>query len=512
LELPPRILPPPSASPPPPPEASEVFPRSWLSEQVARGGWSEDLAQRWQSPVIAFGLALLALGLPTSRLLAQTRELVACTDSATWIDSHLLSLPLAKLLADLPSVGAERAWFLLSALCWAGTFPVLFATNLGLGFSRGVALTATLIALAAPAVWLAGTLPTPAGAGLLAASLLLRELLAPWLTEGETPRPASALRAAALWILGCLLHASLALLYPALLVAFVRWGRRTADGARRSALLGPILVAPIALAGLWILASGVSGLAGRPDFLASLWRDIRGGRSDGGDWLLALFMLSASFGPSIAGLMHLLRTGHKSHAERRPYWLLAWCLFPLVFLGAMGRFDLELLALILGPLLPIGLAALLASWKPPALQRRAAVLAAGQLVLTIGFCLAFRLTDPLRAWTRQAEQRLTGEDFVLTSSAEHQHLLRYRFELPSVDLWEPVRLDGAAAQAWWARTSEAVERAHRAGRRVVLDEPTTRLRRYPFEPELRRLMLVAPVVPWERAKFVQERAGSRSTQ
>ncbi len=77
-----------------------------------------------------------------------------------------------------------------------------------------------------------------------------------------------------------------------------------------------------------------------------------------------------------------------------------------------------------------------------------------------------RASDPERAWRAIAEERLEPTDLVLTHSRAHLYLLGTRHGL-EVELLPSIWSDGSPR----ARELEAaVERARRAGRRVVLDD------------------------------------------
>ncbi|HUR29255.1 MAG TPA: hypothetical protein VM509_13790, partial [Planctomycetota bacterium] len=84
-----------------------------------RSTWRRELLQ---DVALTLGLVFIALALPTSRLTGDGPSLVQATARGEWFSTHIFLQPLSRALALLPGFGAERAWALIAAACWAGSY------------------------------------------------------------------------------------------------------------------------------------------------------------------------------------------------------------------------------------------------------------------------------------------------------------------------------------------------------------------------------------------------------
>ncbi|MEO6711642.1 MAG: hypothetical protein ABI054_14285, partial [Planctomycetota bacterium] len=105
-------------------DTSEAFPRVAVRDLVGQslvGGQRE----MWQDLAVMLGLTFLALALPMTRLLGSGPALVQSTERGEWFSMYVVLQPVTHLIALLPSVGAERAWYLVAAGCWGAAYLVL---------------------------------------------------------------------------------------------------------------------------------------------------------------------------------------------------------------------------------------------------------------------------------------------------------------------------------------------------------------------------------------------------
>lgn len=484
-------------------EAGEAFPRVLLGGLVAGQLRREQARARWQTLFMTVGLALLALGLPTTRLLGEGPGIVRLTAGDAWVHVHLALMPVVKALSFLPGLGAERAWFLVAALCWAATYPVLQRTCRELGASRFTAMVSALVTLAAPVVWLAGTLPGPSAPGFLASAVLMRALLGPWRSEHAQARPLAAERLPLVWLGASLINLTLVLLYPAVAWAVLRSQRaEREDPSMKWGAIGRVLQAPAVLAAGFALAAWLlpTTFDGR-DFLRRGWYLITGNAEQPISNILAYaLILAPSLGVGVVGLWHLAQSprGAGDGGTRGPSWIWIWCLFPFAVQALLGRPNLDLATLVLAPILTLGLADWLGRIDAASgLGRRYRLLVFSQAVVLVSFALALRHADPEREWTRWIRGELMRGDLVLTRSRAHQYLLEHRLGTEAVYLDTVSRLPAEERPAWWAALGERVQAASAARRRVLLERSgaaAALLNSYRFERELGALDLLAPIV------------------
>ena len=405
-----------------------AFPRHEVAELVDAAARARAARERWQGWVLGAALTLVALGLPLGRVLVTAPTLWTAEGGA---HPYPLLVPLARWLLGRLGGSPETPWFLLSALGWGLSMPVLLSTARRLGFPRGLALPAALVALLSPAAWIGACLPHTFGLGVLGASLLLDALLA----RERASALGYATRASAVWCLSVLAEPELAGLLPAVVWACVWRGR----GALAARLAPPLAAAALVLllmsasrAGAWWRAPGV----GVAETLA--------------------FPLDAGIGLAVAawGVVALFATRRSSEESSPPPWMLAWCGAFLLHL-VPGHPPLEILGTYLVPVAALGIADWLQREPLEERARRWALsLLLAQLLVAAGARSFAVATDPGRAWRELARTHLEPGDVVLSSLVERRYLLRHRFGLAAL---EP---PGRRAE---------IEALVASGRRVVLD-------------------------------------------
>jgi len=116
-----------------------AFPRFTLRDLVASGERALQMRTLAQAAVLGLALALVALALPTERLVGRGSALVtALSGEAPWYEVAAFgaTAPLAALLE--PLVGSlERAAFLVGALTWALALPWLTSLAMRAGAEPG---------------------------------------------------------------------------------------------------------------------------------------------------------------------------------------------------------------------------------------------------------------------------------------------------------------------------------------------------------------------------------------
>ncbi|MCP3919502.1 MAG: hypothetical protein GY711_28525 [bacterium] len=405
----------------------EPFPRHALVDLVSVEEAGRARRQRAQSWVIGAALTLLALGMPVRRVLF--------VDPSLWQggDGAQPGSLIAALLRSAFGAPHERAWYLVSAVGWGASLPLITGMLRRLGFAHSTTMLAALTALFAPFVWTGATLPVSFGPGVFGASLLMAALFA------EPRRPA---RVAAALLVASVLDAELLWLVPAVLWA-VRKDRRAAvfvataavgylaahygsSPARRAWLSdGPLFPTDARLASLRGLLSLLGGLG------------------------VAAYGLFATFDPR-----------RRAEESRPPRWIILWC---LAFLFALipGHPSGHLMGAFWVPAAALGLAdAYQRKWSDERIVRWGTVLLGIQVALALSLTAILSVTDPLREWRAAARQHLEPTDVVVTDSAERLHLLRARWGLEAHGSLTPP-----------AEVVRDAERASAAERRVIRDGP-----------------------------------------
>lgn len=460
---------------------ADVFPRHATAELVAAELAARARRERWQGPLIALGLALVALAFPTQALFGQTVAFVGHTESGELSASALLPSAFGLALTQWTSLPVEPVLFALSALAFGLTALPLLALARERGWERGPALTATLLALSAPVALVAGTLASPAAFALLGAALFFAALQ----RERATP-----LFRAAIWVLACTLHAQLAWTWPALLV---RAPQDTSSATRRwcTALAAPAVFF-FSCAGAHALTHDLASV--RPH----LQRELLAGGSGGPGPFVAWWTLwLPALGASGLGLVALGVQLVRARAWRRELALVLFALVPLAALSLGGSLDWEIPWLWLVPPGALGLLELVQL----ADERGRGALARLALVPLCACGVAgaawLRGLDANAAWSEQASQLLNPGDVVLTASDEHRHLLQHRFHLEVLDLASARTCSPSERALFWAIHAAAAETLHASGRRLALDEDsldTSRTLVWPDRAEIDAFVLrAAPV-------------------
>ncbi len=463
-------------------------------------------------------LAVCALALPTQRVQDGALAFVQATSGGAWVHPHLALMPLARLLAE--GLGAERAWYVLSALCAGAALPFTAATLLALGIGRMRALAAAGIAFLTPAALLAATTPGPYGPALLGAAIAAFGAAG---REGLSPAR-HARRAALGWVVACTLFLGHALLLPAVVAAVTLRGgapsgrkEREVASAERATVLGWLAAAPALLLALLLLGDLVPARASGGDFLRAALAAVLGG--DGTPALRPIrttVALALGLGPALLGLGALCFPQGKD--RRTALFAALWAAGALAPQVLHGPAPFGLTAVGLLPLAALGFALGLRRLAADAATSRAALLAALGVVVVVGFRTVHHRADPDRAWSERAAGLLSGDDVFLSRDANHLYIAAERFGVEALDLREPVELAQRYRDAYWSTLAQRVADAHSEGRRIVTDVgprgSLTAIREFPFRKELHRLGLRAPLVQLEqlaaearqdRYRAVQER-------
>jgi hypothetical protein len=472
---------------------AEAFPRAAVRDLVGGNLLSarrRELAQDW---AITLGLALLALALPTERLLGEGPGAVQWTEHGHWFGTHLVLQPIAQGLSRISGVGAERAWYLIAALCWAGSYPVLARMNVALGLSRLAACVGALLCLVSPVALLAATLPGPAGPALFGSALLFATLI----TGAGSSERAGPLRPIAAWGAACLLDTNLILLLPAVLWHTLANTRERPADRRRA--LAAVAGAIVFLCGAWVAGASLLQGAAPAATLRGIGLRLLGtgnvGSPDGVIWLL---VLAPALGVGALGIVELFRRPTEAHDASPPGWIAAYVCIPIVVKVLGGAPNLDTGAWVLAPLTALGLASFVE--RMPDGRRSGIILGLGaaQLLLSVGFRAALGLGDPNREWMTRASKMLERGDIVITRDQLHDYLLRHRFHLATVNLRIPLELSDRRRRDWWANVREVVRAHGRGGGRVLLDwrvgDPLAGSRDYPYHAELHELILLAPAL------------------
>lgn len=203
-----------------------LFPRETLLAAVAGADWRDRPVRAAALALFALGLACVALGTPIARPLAAGEVAWTASGGANWLHlPHLLAGGLAR-----AGVATERAWYVVSALGAALSFPALYALARVVGAGGALGLSVALVVASAPVCVAGAQLPTDFGFGVTASAALLAAALARGPKDavpyGAYVRRCALVQWAALW-----LHAESAVFALPLIGAYAAAGRSNATRA-----------------------------------------------------------------------------------------------------------------------------------------------------------------------------------------------------------------------------------------------------------------------------------------
>lgn len=442
------------------------FPKYLVRDLVAQNLDSEERRLRVQMGFFGLSLALLALAIPTERLLGEGMRRID-----RWVGGHASwADPWAGILRAfdaLPGVSPERGGFLAAALGWGACFLGLVRLGGRLGLQRGLALSMGLLVCAAPAILLIGTLPGPESWVAAISTALFATLL------GPSDRPGKPSSAPAL-LLGLLLIAldwRAIVLLPAWTLALGEAQARVlapfrppaADenegapiriqrGPSPTAILGFVALEALAVVGVMLTITRAPDEITREFGTASI--------PLGGAALSAL----AGGGALVLGLLALALAPGDEGESRPPLWIGIWASGGAFLL--LTPSDQLLGWALLAPAALAGVAHGFARLEGRTPVKLGIALLLSQLGLAVWAGDRIRTTDPLADWRATATRRLEPTDFVVTDSAARHYLLRKRWAVEA-ELW-PVDAPESIEDAITGK----IEDAFGLGHRVVLDGPS----------------------------------------
>lgn len=329
---------------------AEPFPRietaTLVAEEIAR----EQRRQRVQLAFVALGVMSIALGLPAHFEIGHSEPLVEATARGEWSALDLGSSVLARVLHAALPVTAAQAWFLLSALALGATAALCMSMGRKRGFSATATILATLVVVAAPCAWIAGTTPGAAACGLFGATWLFAVLdssAAGGQLDSANDARTFARRASIAWFFATLLHPWNAWLWPAYAWSLAR---------RRRSMAAIAVAALLAWAALVLGATAFEhGTEALPKFLGSAWRALLAGGSGGPGpvfvWSIAWTYALAGAG---LGLLLVAKRAIGPRATRPPVWMMLFALVPLLALGLGGVATFDDPYLWLAPIALVG--------------------------------------------------------------------------------------------------------------------------------------------------------------
>ncbi|QDV04952.1 hypothetical protein Poly30_04470 [Planctomycetes bacterium Poly30] len=197
-----------------------LFPREDILEAVAQSDWRDQPVPAAAWWITSIGLAVLAFGTPVLAPLAmEPTTFAAARDRLAVHPLHALAGWIGGL-----GIGIESAWYLLSALGFGLSLPVLGVALRWLGIGPRLALVTALVSLFTPIAVLHGRLPSDFTAGVLGSSVVLAMAFAPS-DPGRAGNRGYGIRLALAFLIAVLLHPfNLALIVPLLFAARARGG------------------------------------------------------------------------------------------------------------------------------------------------------------------------------------------------------------------------------------------------------------------------------------------------
>lgn len=437
---------------------------------------------------LAAGATLIALGLPSERLFGPGPALVDASARGALADLRALYLPLAQLVDALPRLTAERTAYLMSGLAFGALAWVVWRIGAARESSPHARVVAVVLALCAPAVWIAGRHPGPEALATVFGAACFGVLARPRSQPGSRPganrdskRGTSRGRAAiagALWLAAASCSPAWVCALPAVALGAVGGATRgSANGARaRSAGLARTFAAIrvalfLALAALaWVGGIGlVHWIDGAPlwafrDAGFDALRALVG--EDAGPTPARLGLAIGAIGPLWIGVLGLVARDERG--DRAPAWVVAW-LASSIAAALCVPLDAELAPAIALP--PLALGALRLFTARPAWSTRAATIAliACSALAAGGATAWWNAGDPDAAWRAVLEREARRGDVLLTTSWSRDYLARRRYGLRAFEVGQTARL----SRGYRAEEREILERrlarVRKAGARLVLD-------------------------------------------
>lgn len=446
-------------------DEQEAFPRRLLATLVADDEGASRARARWQAVFLAFGLAILALAFPTRALIGDGPDFVRACDGGAWFVVHLALAPLARIVAWLPWLGIEQAWFVLSAACWSVCAIASWKSLVRYGARARAALIAACVTLGAPAAWLAATLPGGAAPGLLGAWLVFGSLLD---AAREPERAARHKKVALAFGLALLLDVRALAYLPAIVAEAWSTGRERGEARRRVELRAVAVLAPLGLlaAAFALVAFALPSDPSGGAFLGRAF-DVLTGRGPGG--IGSLWLALFGLGTAAFGLLVLVLRPVDAEEARPPVWIAVWCVGPLVLPILTWNIDAKAVLVALLPPAALGLASWFANREWKELVRYAVLFVAGQFAIGFGFSRGIAGMDRNATWKDRALVELVPGDVLVALHPDHVYLARHRFGLEAVDLAEPLALDGTERAQWWRELETRLGAELDGGGRIVID-------------------------------------------
>jgi len=401
----------------------ELFPRVLTAKLVGEREEQRLGRETRQVWMVGAGLAIVALGLPLSRVLGQT----------------IFSAPLPRaalgFLAELTGAPRERVGFALAAVMFGLSIPLIASTLRAVGFVQHALLPAALIATLSPLGWLGATSATDFCLGVLVCTWLARGLFA----------HSSVGRLLLVYAFGVILHSDAVWLLPAVTLG-ASTGPRD-NGEESPSRFARALQTGLGGIAMLILARFGGGLAENLP-----WPLGSGSTRPGTPDLSRALTVLGGLGIGLWGLIAPWTRGAEE-VSRPPIWCLLFLILPLptLFIGgvSMGSWLIPIAALGLADLIQRG-------QTETGSLRRGLMLLAVQLLLTLGLAWRWEAEDPNRAWREIARAQLEPADLVISDDPRHLYLLVERWGLEACVSTAP-------------DLSDRVARARSAGQRIVRD-------------------------------------------
>lgn len=239
-----------------------LFPREDILEAVAQSDWRDQPVPAAAWWLTAVGLVTLALGMPALQPLAmQPTASAGAGEGLALHPLHALSAWTGGL-----GIGIESTWYILSALFWGLSLPLLGGALRVMGIGPRLALVTSLLALLTPVTVLHGRLPSDFTAGVFGSILVLAMAFAPS-DPGRAGHRGYGVRLALALGVAVLLHPlNFALMLPLLLAARARGGITSMVPVVLASFLGAMVAPSVGWASAgevlrrWDVAVGLGAL------------------------------------------------------------------------------------------------------------------------------------------------------------------------------------------------------------------------------------------------------------